>query len=93
MKWITAGNAVKLIILALMIVLNSEARAEPVDIGSRRELFVDRLLIDQLDGVMLKLHHPVKAPRAKSPLPVRHMMTVIKNGDRFQAWWRGSDPA
>jgi len=92
MKRITAGDALKLITLSLIILLNSQAIAEPVDIDSRRELFVDRLLIDQLDNVTLKLHQPVKAPRPRSPLPVRHMMTVIKNGDRFQAWWRGSDP-
>ena len=30
-----------------------------VDIGSRRELFVDATLIDKLDGVERKLHHPV----------------------------------
>ena len=28
------------------------------DIGSRRELFVDDLLIDRLDGARLKLHQP-----------------------------------
>jgi len=32
--------------------------SEPIDIGSRRELFVDHYLIDQLDGVALKLHPP-----------------------------------
>lgn len=32
--------------------------AVAVDIGSRRELFVDHHLIDKLDGVSLKLHEP-----------------------------------
>jgi hypothetical protein len=31
----------------------------PIDIGSRRELFVDRLLIDSLDSATLRLHEPV----------------------------------
>ena len=30
----------------------------PIDIGSRRELFVDRYLIDQLDGARLEMHRP-----------------------------------
>ena len=32
---------------------------EPLNIGTRRELFVDRLLIDRLDNTQLKLHEPV----------------------------------
>ena len=31
---------------------------ETVNIGSRRELFVDHFLIDTLDDCRLKLHHP-----------------------------------
>ena len=34
--------------------------SEPIDIGSRRELFVDHALIERLDGrAELKLHHPM----------------------------------
>ena len=29
-----------------------------IDIGTRRELFVDRYLIERLDGARLKLHEP-----------------------------------
>lgn len=32
--------------------------ADPVNIGSRRELFVDHFLLDQLNGVRLQLHAP-----------------------------------
>lgn len=67
--------------------------AEPLHIGSRLELFVDRYLIESMQQTSLKLHEPVKAPRPKSPLPVQHMMTVIRDGDLFRAWYRGSDPA
>jgi len=66
---------------------------QPIDIGSRRELFVDKLLIERMDDVELRLHHPVKAPRPQSPLPQRHMMTVIKDGELLRAYYRGSDPA
>ena len=34
------------------------AGEEPIDIGSRRELFVDSHLIDRLKGASLKLHRP-----------------------------------
>ncbi len=71
---------------------SSTRAAQPIDIGSRRELFVDRLLIDRMTGVELRLQRPIKAPRSVSPLPERHYMTVIKDGDLFRAYWRGSDP-
>jgi hypothetical protein len=80
-------------LLALVLVLG-QARAEaPVALGSRLELFTDRLLIERLEGLELRLQTPVKAPRARSPLPERHMVTVIKDGERFRAWYRGKDPA
>ncbi|NRA97448.1 MAG: hypothetical protein HRU14_14715, partial [Planctomycetes bacterium] len=31
---------------------------EPLDLGSRRELFVDRTLIDRLEGAELRLSQP-----------------------------------
>ena len=37
------------------------------DIGSRRELFLDKFLIERLDNASLKLHEPAKrrVPRAR----------------------------
>jgi len=63
--------------------------AEPIDIGSRRELFVDRLLIDELKGVALKLHTPQLAPPIDSPRPHGHYATFIRDGDRFRFYYRG----
>ena len=37
------------------------AVAAVVDIGNRRELFVDHELIESLDGVSLRLHQPRNA--------------------------------
>lgn len=34
---------------------------QPVDIGNRRELFVDSFLIDSLQNCQLEMHHPVPA--------------------------------
>jgi hypothetical protein len=67
--------------------------ASAIDIGSRRELFVDGLLIESIRNATLKMHSPVKAPRPKSSLPVRHMMAIIREGDLHHAWYRGSDPS
>jgi hypothetical protein len=77
--------------LAALVV--SASAQSPIDLGLRRELFVDRFLIEEMRGVELRLHSPTKAPRPKSPLPEKHMMTVIKDGDLYRAWYRSIDPS
>lgn len=62
------------------------------DIGSRRELFVDRFLVETLEGVTFKLHTPQLAPPADSPIR-GHYMTVLLDGDRYRAYYRGNDPS
>ena len=87
-----------LLLVCLLVVSCFRAVAdEPVpssvrDIGSRRELFVDKFLIERLDKATLKLHEPTKAPRPKSPL-VGAYVTVIKDGDLFRAVYRSYDPS
>ena len=54
--------------------------ADALDIGSRRELFVDRLLIDRLEGARLKLHEPRLAPPVSPPRPHGHYATVLFAG-------------
>lgn len=80
----------------LVLFATTSAWSQPIDIGSRRELFVDRLLIDTMTNAELRLHHPEKAPRPRSPLPEKHYFTVIKdrddNGDLYRAYWRETDP-
>lgn len=66
-----------------------------VEIGARRELFVDATLIDKLEGVERKLHHPI--PRE---IAITHdaqwegagsgYHTVIKDGDLYRMYHRGS---
>lgn len=80
-------------LLSCFLLLGLAAQAQPIDLGLRRELFVDRLLIEEMRGTELRLHSPIKAPRAKSPLPEKHMMTIIKDGDRYRAWYRSNDPS
>ncbi|MCX6954329.1 MAG: hypothetical protein NTV51_19430 [Verrucomicrobia bacterium] len=79
-------------LLGLLVAPQAPAQP-PVNIGSRLELFVDDALVARLQGAELRLHEPVKAPRPKSPLPERHMMTVIKDGDLYRAWYRSTDPS
>src|SRR3569623_1689143 len=79
--------------LTLAFTRSLAAAEAVVDIASRRELFVDHTLIERMDKVRLKLHEPMRQPLAKSPLPERHMITVIKDGDLFRAYWRDFDPS
>ncbi len=79
------------ILLAPLAALN--AAEEPIAIGSRRELFVDRLLVGKLKNTALKLHEPILAEPLKEPRPNGHYATVLKAGDKFQFYYRGDkDP-
>lgn len=74
--------------------LIADQPATPIDIGSRRELFVDRLLIEHLNGLELRLHHPVPAGvalRLDQPWEgiVSAYVTVIHEGARYRMYYRG----
>jgi hypothetical protein len=80
-------------VLAFVLAATAVA-AEPIDIGWRRELFVDGLLVDKLDGVRLKLHEPQPAEVAvkyDGPADERFCFytTVIKDGDTYRMYYRG----
>jgi len=62
-----------------------------IDIGSRLELFVDRWLIEDLCGVDFRLHIPHLEPAA--PQMQGDYMTVLRDGDRYRAYFRLSDPS
>jgi len=66
---------------------------EPVEIGSRRELFVDRLLIDRLENATLKLHEPVSggvAIERDKPWegPANFGASVLWDGERYLMYYR-----
>lgn len=63
----------------------------PVDIGSRRELFVDRLLVEKMTGATLRLQVPCRQPRPRSPL-VGGYMTVIHDGRLYRGYYRAYKP-
>ncbi|MEZ4700186.1 MAG: hypothetical protein R2834_07655 [Rhodothermales bacterium] len=80
------------LLLALLVAATPAAfpsRPDPVDIGRRLELFVDRYLIDTLDGASLMLHPPTPAPPSRAPLSNGHYATVIKDGDIYRLYNRG----
>jgi len=66
----------------------------PVEIGSRRELFVDRFLVETLDNIQPVLGVPVHAEtvlRFDAPWEGRYCgyVTVFKDGDRYRMYYRG----
>lgn len=68
--------------------------ADAIDIGSRRELFVDHFLIDKLNNTQLRLHEPHRDGIAfKFDKPWEGgfscYATVIKDGDLYRMWYRG----
>lgn len=68
--------------------------SEVVDLGSRRELFVDRFLIDSMRGVELRLQEPRDEGtvlRFDEPWERIHCgySTVIRDGDPFRLYYRG----
>ena len=80
------------IVIAFLVATGCQAAGvTEIDIGSRLELFIDRYLIDQLDGAELKLHSPQMVSRATNPIQ-GYYMTVIKDHDIYRAYYRGVVP-
>jgi hypothetical protein len=69
--------------------------AEPVSIGARRELFVDRFLIDELKGLHLQLHAPrdegvaLKFDKPWEGLFSGYATIVTLADGRLRAYYRG----
>jgi hypothetical protein len=69
--------------------------AEPVSLGSRRELFVDTALTERLEGrIALTLHHPTPREIAlKFDQPwegnASGYPTVIQDGELYRMYYRG----
>ena len=84
-----------LVLTALLPSLLAPAFADDaVAIGSRRELFVDRLFVGELNGATLKLHEPQLAELlVKDARPHGHYATVLQAEGNFQFYYRGDkDP-
>ena len=84
------------ITLLLLFVPCVGLAADPLDIGTRRELFVDGVLIESLDGARQVLHHPT--PREivmtmNKPWEGNACgyMTLIQDGDVYRLYYRGAN--
>lgn len=83
------------LLLAMTFVTNGSA-AEPLEIGSRLELFVDDLLIDNMTGDVQQFLHQ---PEAKEVVLVTDApwegntcayYTIFQDGDLYRMYYRGS---
>jgi hypothetical protein len=87
--------------LIALFLISQETQADeqtPIDIGNRRELLVDYLLIDTLDDVRLVLNRPRdEGPVIRFDNPWEGLFcgycTMIKDGERFLAYYRGRPEA
>lgn len=70
------------------------ASAAPLDLGNRLELFVDRYLIDRLDGLRLTLQRPQVREivfRFDQPWeqPFAGAISIVKDGPTYLMYYRG----
>ncbi len=68
---------------------------EPLDLGLRRELFIDGYLIEKLDGAEQRLHQPVPREVAivhDAPCEgnTSYYHTVFRDGEIYRMYYRGS---
>ncbi len=82
-------------ILSLLATWCVADTTSPIDIGSRRELFVDDVLVQSLNNARRQLHHPVAREIAivhdaawEGAGSGYHSM--IRDGDRLRMYYRGS---
>lgn len=69
-----------------------------IDLGTRRELFVDHFLIEKLDGAELRLQVPrdegsVLAFDKPWEGAFCAYVTILKDGDKYRAYYRGNPQA
>ena len=85
-----------LILLSLLLADAISLAAEPVAIGSRRELFVDDSLVEHLTGKAdLRLHQPTPqnvALTTNEPWEGNgtNYVTVFQDGEKYRMYYRGS---
>lgn len=94
-RWPASVVLIPALVFGAWVALSQESSPAAIDIGSRRELFVDDLLIESTDGVRLQLHHPRPAGKAlifDKPWEGNTSLyvTVFEDGDRYRMYYRGS---
>jgi|UniRef100_UPI0037850034 hypothetical protein len=85
----------RILFTALLFSSTFAGAADPIQIGSRRELFVDRFLIDKLNGTSLRLHTPrdegiaLKFDKPWEGLFSGYATIVTLEDGRLRAYYRG----
>jgi len=85
-----------MLMLSALVPVTALFAAEPIDVGSRRELFVDDYLIDKLAGdAQLQLHKPVPQEVVlvtDEPWEGNTCAyyTVFRDGELYRMYYRGS---
>lgn len=90
------NRVIPLMLLGCLLTVGAKADdGESINIGSRRELFVDQHLIEKLDGVRLELHRP--QPREVAIVHDQpwegntcFYHSVCRDGDLYRMYYRGS---
>ncbi len=86
-----------ILILWAGFVVGESRGNEIISIGSRRELFVDKFLVDRIEGGQLRLHPPVSAGtvlRFDQPWEgaLNGYFSVFKDGETYRMYYRGYNP-
>lgn len=94
-RWPASVVLIPAFVFGAFVALSQESSPAAIDIGSRRELFVDDLLIESAGGVRLQLHRPRPAGKAlifDKPWEGNTSLyvTVFEDGDRYRMYYRGS---
>jgi len=85
----------RILFTALLFSSTFASAADPIQIGSRRELFVDRFLIDNLNGTSQRLHTPrdegvaLKFDKPWEGLFSGYATIVTLEDGRLRAYYRG----
>ena len=86
-RWVSPALFFSVLLIA-NAVDSGERLPNPLELGLRRELFIDHFLVDKMNGVTLKLHEPKLAPSSSEPAENLEYGTVIKDGDIFRLYTR-----
>jgi hypothetical protein len=89
---------ISMMVAALSAASDGQEPTPVIDLGIRRELFVDHYLIDKLQGAELRLQTPRDEGNV---LPFDKpwegafcaYVTILKDGDKFRAYYRGNPAA
>jgi len=92
-RW-RAAAGVCLFVAVTAVAGRAAVVAEPIDIGSRLELFVDEFLIESMKDSRLKLHHPQCSEVTftfDQPWegPQSGYVTILRDGDEYRMYYRG----